>query len=131
MTFACLLRQYQVAHRQTRPATPSSLFRILPEGSLQLSYIDTRPPGSDPFGLKVKKVTDRQSEILQATQLADASLEHARSLPPGPSRYAAFRVAGRLRNAAERLREEMDAPLHCGRSRYQDLGSFSVERKAT
>jgi hypothetical protein len=41
---------------------------------------------------------------------ADAALEYARSLPPGIARSLAFKEAGKLRSAADRLRAPEFAP---------------------
>ena len=46
----------------------------------------------------------------QADAEANAALEYARSLPPGTTRSQAFKEAGRLRSAADRLRPASFAP---------------------
>jgi hypothetical protein len=41
----------------------------------------------------------------EADDIAVKALDHARSLPPGPARTDALKEAGKLRAAADRLRE--------------------------
>ena len=45
-----------------------------------------------------------RTDVEEAVKAADAALEHARNLPPGPDRSAAIKEAGKLRTAAERLK---------------------------
>ena len=47
-----------------------------------------------------------RTDVEEAVKAADAALEHARNLPPGPGRSAAIKEAGKLRNAAERLKRQ-------------------------
>jgi hypothetical protein len=46
----------------------------------------------------------------QADAAAEAALKYARSLPPGIARSLAFKQAGKLRSAADRLRAPEFAP---------------------
>ena len=48
-------------------------------------------------------MSDEKDDFEQADAAADAALEYARSLPPGIARSEAFKEAGRLRRAADRL----------------------------
>jgi len=48
-------------------------------------------------------VSDDKDDFEQADAAAEAALEYARSLPPGIARSEAFKEAGRLRSAADRL----------------------------
>jgi len=50
----------------------------------------------------------------QADTEANAALEYARSLPPGTTRSQAFKEAGRLRSAADRLRPQALRPAVAG-----------------
>ena len=48
-------------------------------------------------------MSDDKDDFEQADAAAEAALEYARSLPPGIARSEAFKEAGRLRSAADRL----------------------------
>lgn len=66
-------------------------------------------PPAGRTGIEGKKVNDRD-DFEEADAAADASLKYARSLPPGAARSEAFKEAGKLRNAADRLKPPSFAP---------------------
>jgi hypothetical protein len=59
------------------------------------------PPAT---GAEREQVSEDKNEFEQADAAAKAALSHARSLPPGPERSEAFKKAGGLRSAADKLR---------------------------
>jgi uncharacterized protein HemY len=56
-----------------------------------------------------KKVNEKD-DFEQADAAAEAALKYARSLPPGMARSQAFKEAGKLRSAADRLRAPKFSP---------------------
>lgn len=57
------------------------------------------------------------TDFREADEIAVQALEQARSLPPGTARTDALKEAGKLRAAAERLREPL-VPTSGRRSKY-------------
>ncbi len=55
-------------------------------------------------------MSDDNNDFEQADAAADAALEYARNLPPGLARSQAFKEAGQLRSAADRLQPPKFAP---------------------
>jgi hypothetical protein len=55
-------------------------------------------------------VNDDNDDFEQADAAASAALEYARSQPPGVARSQAFKEAGKLRSAVDRLRAPEFAP---------------------
>jgi len=47
-------------------------------------------------------MSGRQSQELDLDEQAQAALDDARAMPPGPEKAAALRKAGELRNAADK-----------------------------
>ena len=56
-----------------------------------------------------KKVNEKD-DFEHADAAAEAALKYARSLPPGMARSQAFKEAGKLRSAADRLRAPKFSP---------------------
>ena len=61
-------------------------------------------------GYWIANVDITDPEGYKAYVAANAALEYARSLPPGIARSQAFKKAGKLRTAADRLRAPEFAP---------------------
>ena len=62
-------------------------------------------------------MSDDHDDFEQADAAANAALEYARNLPPGIARSQAFKEAGKLRTAADRLRAPEFAPRVDGLNR--------------
>ena len=53
---------------------------------------------------------NEKDDFEEADAAAEAALKYARTLPPGIARSQAFKEAGKLRSAADRLRAPKFAP---------------------